>query len=289
VSPCPYCGAAARGGSACEHCGGRLDPLSRQATQNQMGPWFIRDPQRPFAPGCSYETLVALVRKGRVTTETVIRGPTTLQFWAHARRVPGVAHLLGICHSCQGEASPENVACSNCGASFSHEPDRQRLGLGSVHVLPSAGRAAASRSTGSPAAEPEARSGERGRSGVRLHTILVWLIVGLAVGVGLGGAVVFGPWWSGRGEEGSPVAQRTAPTGESEAAPASAEPGRGAARADPVESPGESDEPATMASGDGVGSPSAEEASAEESEIDEAVRRRFLERRAEQQRIRDVI
>ena len=40
---CPYCGhaqsAAGVGAAQCAACKGLFDPLSRQATQNAMGPW----------------------------------------------------------------------------------------------------------------------------------------------------------------------------------------------------------------------------------------------------------
>lgn len=133
---CPYCGDVSPDPRRCEHCGGHFDPLSRQASQNAMGPWFIRDRVRPFRPGCSFETLRELVRRGRVTRETVIRGPTTHQFWTFAGRTPSVANLLGICHNCRGAAATEEFACRSCGASFAPETDRQHLGLAPVHLLP---------------------------------------------------------------------------------------------------------------------------------------------------------
>ena len=104
---CPYCGEAQPVGERCRACGGFFDPLSRQATHNAMGPWFVRDPERPFRPGCSYETLVQLIQRGQVTKYSIIRGPTTRQFWTVARHVPGVAHLLGYCHACDGPVDPD--------------------------------------------------------------------------------------------------------------------------------------------------------------------------------------
>lgn len=104
-----------------------------------MGPWYLRDPAQPFRPGCSYAVLVKLVEKGRIGPEAVIRGPTTHQFWSLARRVPGVAHRLGICHSCQSEVEPTDFACRNCQASFAPIPDRQHLGLMEQRWLPGHG------------------------------------------------------------------------------------------------------------------------------------------------------
>ncbi|MDQ7013208.1 MAG: hypothetical protein Q9O74_04845 [Planctomycetota bacterium] len=133
---CPYCGSRSRSLAACESCGGRFDALSRQATQNAMGPWFVRFDSQPFRPGCSYETLLGLIERGTVRPDTAIRGPTTKQFWMLARWCPGVAHRLGICHSCQGRVDPASTACAACGVEFLAATDRQRLGLGKVRALP---------------------------------------------------------------------------------------------------------------------------------------------------------
>lgn len=133
---CPYCGSITPTGARCSHCRGLLDPLSRQATTNTMGPWFVRDEAQPFRPGCSYHTLVSLIDRGKVTRRTIIRGPSTRQFWMFAGKVPGVAHLLGVCHNCQEEANADDFACNNCGAVFTAEEDRQRLGLGPLMEVP---------------------------------------------------------------------------------------------------------------------------------------------------------
>ncbi len=133
---CPYCGRATLLGARCEQCRGLLDPLSRQATQNTMGPWFIHDPQNPFRPGCSYDIIRDMVRRGRITAETVLRGPTTRQYWMLASRAPSVANLMGKCHNCLKSVEPGAVSCPSCGADFSPDLDRQFLGLGPVHLLP---------------------------------------------------------------------------------------------------------------------------------------------------------
>ena len=132
---CPYCGGRAVGGR-CGACGGLLDPLSVQATQNEMGPWFIHDDAHPHRPGCSYETLARLVERGRVTAETVMRGPTTRQFWSFARNVRGVSHLLGECYACHEPAGRDEYMCRSCGAVFEPVRDRQHFGAGAIRLLP---------------------------------------------------------------------------------------------------------------------------------------------------------
>lgn len=143
IELCPYCGRESINTTRCSTCGGLFDALSKQATQNAMGPWWLREGERPLRPGCSYDTIRSMVTRGTITLDTVLRGPTSRQFWTRARRVPGVAHLLGLCHSCQREVSPEAFMCQACGASFNTETDRQHLGLSPIALLP--GQAAADR------------------------------------------------------------------------------------------------------------------------------------------------
>lgn len=136
---CPYCGHLQSGAEECEQCKGLFEPLSRQATQNSMGPWQLRDAAKPFAPGFSYDVLKMMVARGRITSASIIRGPTTNQFWSFAIDVPGVAALLGRCHSCRGSVSAEEYMCRACGAVLTPATDRQSLGLAPVvPVIPGA-------------------------------------------------------------------------------------------------------------------------------------------------------
>ncbi len=136
---CPYCGGNVAGvpeGADCPACGGLLEPLSRQATQNGMGPWFVRDEHQPHRPGCALSVVQGMARRGRLTRDSVVRGPTTHQFWTLAGRTPGIAHLLGVCHACGSPAQGTDASCGVCGALFAAPDDRQFLGLGPVRLLP---------------------------------------------------------------------------------------------------------------------------------------------------------
>ena len=133
---CPYCGETQRESPRCITCAGLLEPLSRQATHNAMGPWFIRDESKPYHPGCSYETLVKLIDRGQVGKYSILRGPTTRQFWTIARHIPGVAHLLGYCHQCDEEVQPSDHGCPKCGALFGAWLERNHLGLPGICPLP---------------------------------------------------------------------------------------------------------------------------------------------------------
>lgn len=137
---CPYCGHEnAADAAQCAQCRGLFEPLSRQASQNAMGPWFVRDPQRPFQPGMSFSTLRNLIARNRITRRTILRGPTTRQFWAYAEDTPGVATLLGVCHACHAKVRPDEFLCRACNSSLSPQTDRQHLGLAPVRLLPGQG------------------------------------------------------------------------------------------------------------------------------------------------------
>ncbi len=131
VMLCPYCGHAQHKADRCTACGGLFEPLSRKATQIAMGPWYLRDLRNPFRPGCSYDVLVRMIATGKIKSTTVLRGPTTRQFWSIARNVPGIAHLLGYCHACGKHVDPANLPshCPHCNAPFKKVRQRNELGL----------------------------------------------------------------------------------------------------------------------------------------------------------------
>jgi len=157
---CPYCGETQSATERCRGCGGLFEPLSRQATHNAMGPWFIRDPGKPFQPGCSYETIVRMIDRGQVSKYSIVRGPTSRQFWTVAKHLPGVAHLLGYCHNCDASVDPGDNGCHVCGVSFGAYLDRNYLGLPDVRPLPwEAGiENSSSRQSGDVAAGPPGRA-----------------------------------------------------------------------------------------------------------------------------------
>jgi len=171
-----------------------------------MGPWSIRDDANPFRPGCSFGTLRGLIARGKIGPETVIRGPSTRQFWELARRTPGVASLLGLCHSCQEAVSPSDFSCQACGAAFNAEHDRQHLGVGPVRLLPgqaSPERVAASSmpshavvtngdaTAGSSPAESTESAPPAAAPSRSLRSILLFALVGGTLAIGATGAVVW--------------------------------------------------------------------------------------------------
>jgi hypothetical protein len=132
---CPYCGHKQPLAPACRECRGRFDAWSLQATQNDMGPWFVRNSARPHFVGCSYATLLALIRAGEVGRDTVVRGPSTRQLWTVARRAAGLAHLFGRCHACHGPVTAESPVCGACGTEPFDAADRNHFGLGPIETV----------------------------------------------------------------------------------------------------------------------------------------------------------
>ncbi len=126
---CPYCGNAQHASDRCEVCRGLFEPLSRRATQIAMGPWFIRDGSNPYLPGCSFDMVKRQIESGRIKPHTVMRGPTTRQFWTVARRVPGVAVLLGYCDACGEHVERNARMCRRCGNTLLARHERNELGL----------------------------------------------------------------------------------------------------------------------------------------------------------------
>jgi hypothetical protein len=133
---CPYCGVVQRGGEQCVRCRGLFEPLSRQATQNVMGPWHVRDEQNPFLPGVSYEKLREMAQRGKLQRGSIVRGPSTRQFWSLACNTAGVAVLLGECHHCHAPVASDAYMCRACGVVLTAATDRQHLGLAPVKLLP---------------------------------------------------------------------------------------------------------------------------------------------------------
>lgn len=130
-TPCPYCGYLNDTAKfdRCSQCNGLFEPLSQIATQLAMGPWYVRDENRPFMPGFSEAILREQVRAGKITTHTVLRGPTTNQFWKRAADAQGVSRLMGTCHACHQGVDPTDTSCPFCKADLSLPTDVDSLGL----------------------------------------------------------------------------------------------------------------------------------------------------------------
>lgn len=114
---CPFCGSVNDrpshdyDNSACPKCTMSDNPATRQATRARLGPWFVRQNRNPAAPGMKFDTLMGLVKRGQVTSQSVVRGPTTNQFWRFAAQVKGLSREFGACYNC---ATPIDAAATIC-------------------------------------------------------------------------------------------------------------------------------------------------------------------------------
>jgi len=112
---CPFCGTQRETDMGpCAHCSLEDSPTTRSATRSKLGPWYVLQSRNPSAPGMNFATLMALVQKGRVTARSVLRGPTTGQFWRHAAKVKGVSREFGLCWNCGGDVARNARACAHC-------------------------------------------------------------------------------------------------------------------------------------------------------------------------------
>ncbi|RLS24609.1 MAG: hypothetical protein DWH74_02610 [Planctomycetota bacterium] len=132
---CPYCALVQAPATECSGCGGCFDAWSLKATQDDMGAWYVRDSKRPHFVGFSHEALVAAIRAGEFSMNTLMRGPTTRQFWSTARRTPGIAHYFGRCFACQAPVQESAPQCKSCGAEPTAVADRNFLGLPAVERI----------------------------------------------------------------------------------------------------------------------------------------------------------
>lgn len=112
---CPFCGTTREVEvGPCTQCSLEDTPTTRSATRSKLGPWYVLQSRNPSAPGMNFATLMVLVQKGRVTARSVLRGPTTGQFWRHAAKVKGISREFGLCWNCGGEVARNARACPSC-------------------------------------------------------------------------------------------------------------------------------------------------------------------------------
>jgi hypothetical protein len=112
---CPFCGTQRDADvGPCMQCSLEDTPTTRSATRGKLGPWYVLQSRNPSAPGMNFATLMVLVQKGRVTARSVLRGPTTQQFWRHAAKVKGVSREFGLCWNCGGDVTRTARACPHC-------------------------------------------------------------------------------------------------------------------------------------------------------------------------------
>ncbi len=121
---CPFCGhVRAETVGPCARCTMEDSPATRMATAQRVGPWFVLQRKNPTAPGLKHAVLLSLVRRGLITPESIVRGPTTQQLWRRASHTRGIAREFGVCWSCQASVNSEVSTCSRCGSPQSPPED----------------------------------------------------------------------------------------------------------------------------------------------------------------------
>lgn len=74
---------------------------------------YVRD-GRPMGP-TTLEVLVREIDEGRLSPESLIRGPTHPGPFAPAKEVRGVSRFFGVCHACGAKITEKHVFCHICG------------------------------------------------------------------------------------------------------------------------------------------------------------------------------
>jgi hypothetical protein len=117
---CPFCGLMREitedfdPATPCPRCTLADTPTTRNATKARIGPWHVRQVRNPWAPGMRFDTLIALIKRGQVNKDSIVRGPTSHQLWKRAAEVKGLSREFGLCYSCGREVSMTANLCPHC-------------------------------------------------------------------------------------------------------------------------------------------------------------------------------
>lgn len=129
-APCVYCGQVIdRAADRCAHCRTSFSMAVRKASREVVGDWFYLDPRNPSGRGVTFETLIKMIEKGRIRTDSIVRGPTTHHDWMYAAEAPRLAKYLGMCPHCFAEAKPEDTFCTACQLNMNQRPAEPRPGV----------------------------------------------------------------------------------------------------------------------------------------------------------------
>lgn len=133
---CPFCAhVRTEGTGSCPKCTMEDTPTTRRSTGERIGPWFVLQRKNPTAPGLRLSVLLTLARRGHVTARSIVRGPTTGQFWRYAGQVKGLSRVFGVCWHCGASVSPDAATCPRC-RSAQEIPDDPDQFLESHAALP---------------------------------------------------------------------------------------------------------------------------------------------------------
>ncbi len=149
---CPFCAhIRTDAGGSCPKCTMEDTASTRRSTGERIGPWFVLQRKNPTAPGLRLSVLLTLARRGHVTPKSIVRGPTTGQFWRYAAQVKGLSRVFGLCWHCGSGVSPDASTCPKC-RSAQEIPDEPDQFLESHAALPVMREVAGARELESPTA-----------------------------------------------------------------------------------------------------------------------------------------
>lgn len=112
--PCVSCGLLVRRNSAaCDSCGQDLSDEMIARMRKHAGPWYVLEHLRPF-PGVTLERILLQMRRGLITSTSIIRGPATDYQWRFAVETPGLCRLFGRCWNCYHGVKETEPFCPAC-------------------------------------------------------------------------------------------------------------------------------------------------------------------------------
>jgi len=83
--------------------------------------WRYVQDGRPMGP-TTLEVLVRKIDEGRLSPESLIRGPTQPGPFAPAKEVRGVSRYFGVCHACAARIAEQQRFCHMCGENVTADP-----------------------------------------------------------------------------------------------------------------------------------------------------------------------
>ncbi len=161
---CPFCGLTREitedfdPATPCPRCTLSDNPTTRNATKSRIGPWHVRQVRNPWAPGMRFETLLALIKHGQVTKDSIVRGPTTHQLWKRASEIKGLSREFGLCYQCGAEIDTQATVCPGCNRL--QEPPIHPDMLVETREMAAANAAAAATTAATSAAEAQKKQAE---------------------------------------------------------------------------------------------------------------------------------
>jgi RNA polymerase subunit RPABC4/transcription elongation factor Spt4 len=156
--PCVSCGQLVRRNSAqCDSCGQDLTDEMIARMRKHAGPWYVLEHLRPF-PGVSIERILLQVRRGLITSTSIVRGPATDYQWRFAVETPGLCRLYGRCWNCFHGIKETEPYCPACLSYLGFEKPAAATNAVATAPTPPTQNATTTTSPGRPAVSQPAQN-----------------------------------------------------------------------------------------------------------------------------------